>query len=223
MFSNPLLTYLRWISYKIYYQLKYWGDHVRISYGTIIRNSTFWRYNWIGNYNIILQCQIGDHTFIKGFSSLLNCKVGKYCSIASNVKISPGSHPTSTFVSTHPSTYSSPPFHAIKYTTKDLFKYNKKVEIGNDVWIGANVLIVGGITIGDGAIIAANAVVTKNVGDYEIVGGVPAKFIKKRFTDNEIKSLKEIKWWDKDEAWMRKNIAEFSSISRFVDFYENGL
>ena len=57
----------------------------------------------------------------------------------------------------------------------------------------------------------------KDVGDYEIVGGVPAKFIKKRFTDEEIKSLKEIKWWDRDETWVRDNISKFWSVGEFVE------
>ena len=68
--------------------------------------------------------------------------------------------------------------------------------IGNDVWIGLNTTILSGISIGDGAIIGAESLVTKNVGPYEIWGGNPAKFIKKRFDDDTIQKLLEIKWWD---------------------------
>ncbi|GAB3932153.1 hypothetical protein GCM10028827_30120 [Mucilaginibacter myungsuensis] len=96
------------------------------------------------------------------------------------------------------------------------FKAYDTVSIGNDVWIGSNAIIMDGVTIGNGAVIAANSVVTKDVGDYEIVGGVPAKLIKKRFDENLIMKLNEIEWWDKDEAWIKKNIDNFRDIERFL-------
>ena len=74
---------------------------------------------------------------------------------------------------------------------------NFHIVIKNDVWIGSHVLLLEGITIGDGAIIAAGAVVTKDVPPYSIVGGVPAKIIKKRFDDDTIRQLLELDWWSK--------------------------
>ena len=76
--------------------------------------------------------------------------------------------------------------------------------MGNDVWIGQNVTIMTGVKIGDGAIIAANSVVTKNVDSYSIVGRNPAKFIKKRFDDELIEYLLELKWWN----WPKEKISE---------------
>lgn len=70
------------------------------------------------------------------------------------------------------------------------------MSIGNDVWIGSNALIVPGVQIGDGATIAAGSVVTKNVADYEVVGGNPACHIRYRFAYRQIEALKKIKWWD---------------------------
>ncbi len=89
--------------------------------------------------------------------------------------------------------------------------------IGNDVWIGSKVLIIGGIEIGNGAIIAAGSVVTTTVLPYEIVGGVPAKKIRSRFTDEQISFLEEIKWWDKSPKWLQENIALFEDIELFID------
>lgn len=76
--------------------------------------------------------------------------------------------------------------------------------VGNDVWIGYEAVILSGVTIGDGAVIGARAVVTKDVPPYTIVGGVPAKPIKKRFSEENIKKLQSIRWWD----WPKEKIAE---------------
>ena len=86
-----------------------------------------------------------------------------------------------------------------------------KLKIGNDVWIGHEAVILSGVTIGDGAIIGTRAVVTKDVPSYTIVGGVPAKPIRKRFDEETIQKLKEIRWWDWEEERIKKNIQAIQS------------
>ena len=83
--------------------------------------------------------------------------------------------------------------------------------IGNDVWIGYEAVILAGVTIGDGAVIGTRAVVTKNVPPYTIVGGVPAKPIRKRFSQETIDSLLKIKWWDWSEERIAQSITEIQS------------
>ena len=90
------------------------------------------------------------------------------------------------------------------------------MEIGNDVWIGDNVTLFDGIKIGDGAIIANGAVVTKDVAPYSIVGGIPSKLIRMRFSASEIKKLNKIKWWNEDFDWIKDNYLEFSDIKNFM-------
>ena len=119
-------------------------------------------------------------------------KIGKFCSIAPDVRIFlAGEHATTT-VSTYPFNYM---FHAgAKLPRNNGSKGD--VVIGNDVWVGDGVLIISGVTIGDGAVIAARAVVTRDVAPYSIVGGVPAKIIKMRFDQLTIEGLLKVAWWD---------------------------
>lgn len=85
------------------------------------------------------------------------------------------------------------------------------IVIGNDVWIGYEAVILSGVTIGDGAIIGTRAVVTKDVPSYTVVGGVPAKPIRKRFDEETIQKLEEIRWWDWEEERIKKNIQAIQS------------
>jgi len=97
------------------------------------------------------------------------------------------------------------------------------VRIGNDVWIGYDVTILSGVTIGDGACIAAKALVTKDVPPYALVGGVPAKVIKKRFSDEQIESLLKIKWWDWPDKRLANHVDELCSddIDTFINRHLN--
>ena len=179
-----------------------------------------------GGHNIVYKgCKLhnvylGKYSYIGGNAKLFNTRIGAYTSIGSDVRIVIGQHPTNRFVSTHPVFYSKKNEFGKNFAKKQLFeeyKYANKehklsVIIGNDVWIGENVTILEGVTIGDGAIIAAGAVVTKDVPPYAIVGGVPAKLIRYRFSDNEIEYLLNLKWWDKDEKWIEQHSNEFSDI-----------
>lgn len=85
------------------------------------------------------------------------------------------------------------------------------IVIGNDVWIGYEAVVMAGVTIGDGAIIGARAVVTKDVPPYTIVGGVPAREIRRRFSDDVIARLQELKWWDWPAEQIQRNIKNIQS------------
>lgn len=126
-------------------------------------------------------------------------KVGSFCAIAHNVLIGAGKHPLD-FFSIHPFIYSANPLQ--KNDSACFFESYLPVEIGNDVWIGSNVVIMDEVKIGDGAVIGSNAVVTKDVPPYAILVGVPAKIIRYRFDSEKITKLLKLKWWELEDKYL---------------------
>lgn len=140
-------------------------------------------------------------------------KIGKFCSIACGAKFlfNSANHTVKSLT-----TYPFPIFfEEWGLDVRDIttaWDNKGDIVIGNDVWIGYEAVIMSGVTIGDGAIIGTRAVVTKDVPPYTIVGGVPAKQIRKRFSEETISELLELKWWD----WT------FEKISQNIKFIKNG-
>jgi virginiamycin A acetyltransferase len=136
--------------------------------------------------------------------------IGKYCSIACGAKFmfTSGNHAMASI-----STYPFPIFYeewGLDSTgIASAWDNQGDIVIGNDVWIGYEAVIMQGVHIGDGAIIGTRAVVTKDVPPYTIVGGIPAKEIRKRFSEDAIAKLMELKWWDWDEETVQKNLPNF--------------
>ena len=130
-------------------------------------------------------------------------EVGSFCSIAGGCNIYLGGNHMTNWVTTFPFGH----IFEQKFNNFDGKGHPSTkgdVIIGNDVWIANNVTVMSGIKIGDGAVIAANSHVVKNVEAYSVVGGNPAKFIRFRFTPEQIEKLLEIKWWDWDDAKINK-------------------
>jgi acetyltransferase-like isoleucine patch superfamily enzyme len=217
--KNPFSLWLYWLVQKTYLELKYWKKKVVLGYLTNVHKSTFGGYNQLYDNVRLWHSSIGEYSYIAKNSQITRTHIGKFCAIGPNVQMGLGTHPTKEFVSIHPAFYSTFKQVPISFSEKDLFVEHRLIIVGNDVWIGANAIIADGITIGDGAIIAAGAVVAKNVAPYEVVGGVPAKFIKKRFTDDQIKFLLEFKWWDKNKDWHSQNASLMSDIEKLRSKY----
>lgn len=172
--------------------------------------------NIIRNPNII----VGDYTYYDDFERVENFEknvkyhfdftgdrlvIGKFCMIASDVKfIMNGANHLTDAISTYPFAIFGHGWEGAmegkQYPTKG------DIVIGNDVWIGYNATIMAGLTIGDGAIIATNATVTRDVEPYSIVGGNPAKEIRKRFPESTIRQLLELQWWNWDMERITRNV-----------------
>jgi len=173
---------------------------------------------------------IGVGTYIAPNSKLIKTKIGRFCSIGSNVQSYIGRHPATEYVSTHPAFFSTKKQAGFTFVCEDRFEEHRYldqgrryvVEIGCDVWIGNNVMIMDGVRIGDGAVIGAGAVVTRDIEPYSIVGGIPAKIIKYRFDKQTIGRLLEFKWWEKGYDWAAQNAELFSDVKKFMDVAYKG-
>lgn len=134
--------------------------------------------------------------------------LGKFCSIACGAKfIFTSANHTLSSLSTYPFPLFFEEWDLDKKNVTDSWDNKGDIVIGNDVWIGYEAIVMQGVTIGDGAIIGARAIVTKDVPPYTIVGGVPAKPIRKRFSDEVISQLLSIKWWEWPDEKIKKNIS----------------
>lgn len=134
-------------------------------------------------------------------------RIGKFCSIACGAKfLFASANHTQTSVSTYPFPIFFEEWDLDIGDVTSAWDYKGDIVIGNDVWIGYEAVIMAGVTIGDGAIIGARAVVTKDVPPYTIVGGVPARDIRRRFSDDVIARLLELKWWDWPAEQIQRNI-----------------
>jgi acetyltransferase-like isoleucine patch superfamily enzyme len=179
------------------------------------------------NTSISLSCslgcsQIAQYSYISDNSRLFGTQVGKFCSFGSFLICGLGNHPTN-FISTHPIFFSTLKQSGITFSDKNYFDEHPEVKIGHDVWIGARVFIKNGISIGNGAIIAAGSVVVKDVPDYAIIGGVPARLIKYRFEESIIEQLLKIQWWNWSEEKLKLAQPYFcsSDVNAFFKFIKS--
>ncbi len=174
----------------------------------------------VGKNTSLVESSLDDYSYIVQHCQVIYSNIGKFCSIASYVRLNPGNHPIERPTSHH-MTYRAAQYGFAAEDEEAFFDWRRAhpVNIGHDVWIGHNVTIMPGVTVGNGAVIGSGAVVTKKVDPYSIVAGVPAKPLRQRFTDDVIEKLERIAWWHWSREELEERFLDLRNMNSFLEKY----
>lgn len=200
--------------------LYYWSKLIKKIPGTTIDNSTFESPSKAEARSTIINSSMGMYSYCGYGCKIINTEIGRFCSISDNVSIGLTDHPIS-WVSTSPAFYKGRDSIPKNLASLDYPVVSPRTIIGNDVWIGEGVKIKAGIRIGNGSVVAMGSVVTNNVPPYVIVGGTPARQIRKRFSDDIIKKIEDTEWWKMEPSDLKKISHTFSDVESFINAMGN--
>lgn len=174
----------------------------------------------IGANSHFTEVEVGDYSYTAGNNEIVYTTIGKFTSIATDVRINPGNHPQWR-VTQHHCTYRRTMYGLGETDDEAFFDWRREhhCTIGHDVWLGHGVTIMPGVTIGNGAIVGSGAVVTKDVAPYSIAVGVAAKTIKQRFSDDIAQKLEQIQWWNWNRETLETRFAELNNLETFLEKY----
>jgi acetyltransferase-like isoleucine patch superfamily enzyme len=212
--KNPLTLWLRWLWHQR--SLERRNPHLKLGYMSRAENCRFGRFNVIYDKVFLNNVSLGDFTYVSTGCRLHNTQVGKFVCIGPDVLSGLGMHPSRDFVSVHPIFYSPLIQTGVPFASEARFSEYKPIAIGNDVWIAARAILLDGVVIGNGAIVGAGAVVTADVPPYAVVGGVPARIIRYRFSPEQIALLEASKWWDWDVNRLKEHYETFQHIEAWA-------
>ncbi|WP_024511323.1 DapH/DapD/GlmU-related protein [Bradyrhizobium sp. ARR65] len=188
-----------------------------------VRETRLGAYCEVGARTILLDVAMGDYSYVVNDAQMTYTTIGKFCSIAAMTRINPGNHPMHRATQAH-FTYRASAYFPGEADEAEFFDWRKshRVHIGHDVWIGHGAIVLPGRRIGTGAVVAAGAIVTKDVPAYTIVGGNPARPIRRRFSESIADRLARLSWWDWDHDALRAALPDFRNLSveDFLDRYE---
>jgi phosphonate metabolism protein (transferase hexapeptide repeat family) len=189
----------------------------------VVRASEFGRYTYLGPRSSVVESEFGDYAYAMGDNQVAHASVGKFCNIATAVRINPGNHPWWR-ATLHHFTYRSRSHGFALEDDADFFRWRRedRVSIGPDVWIGHGAIVMPGVTIGTGAAIGSGAVVTHDVPPFAIVVGVPARILRYRVDEATARKLQRIAWWDWSHDRLERALPEFRGLdaAAFANRYD---
>ncbi|MBN2509695.1 MAG: hypothetical protein JXB03_05435 [Spirochaetales bacterium] len=185
-----------------------------------IKDSVIGEWTEIGEKTDIVESSIGDYSYCAGYNSIYYTELGKFCSIATYVRINPGNHPMERVIQHH-CTYRRRQYGFCDSDDTDFFQWRRDhhCAIGHDVWIGHGATVMAGVSIGTGAVIGAGAVVTKDIPPYAVAVGVPAKVLRYRFAEEQVQALLALAWWDWPREKMQESLEKLNDIGAFLKTY----
>lgn len=208
---------------RLAHQTKMLGETPYFHDPVVVHDSSIGSWTEIGAGSHLSESTFGDYSYAAGDVSIIYADVGKFCSIASHVRINPGNHPMWR-VTQHHMTYRRRQY-GFGEDDREFFEWRRehRCTIGHDVWLGHGAIIMPGVKVGTGVVVGSGAVVTKDVEPYTVVVGVAARPVRKRFSDAIIDKLLKIAWWDWDRQMLEARFDDLLDLDLFVEKYGAGL
>lgn len=198
------------------------GDEPSVAKTAFISEVKLGRFTELGDHCSISRSVIDDYSYVGERSTIIDTKISKFVSVASDVRINPGNHPMD-WVTQHHFMYRRRRYGFAETDDQSVFKWRsmQEVHIGHDVWIGHGAIILPGITIGNGAVVGAGSVVTKDVAPYSIVAGNSAAHIRYRFPAGVREALEDVGWYHWDHQTLQERLDDFRDVRRFLEKYSS--